>query len=279
MAPELRSRQGLGIAGKISAIVLLFFLFMALAPGSFTPADPLAQDLSQRLVPPGQQHPLGTDGFGRDVLSRVVHGARTSLAAALAGLAAAALLGVAVGLCSAWEPRFASVLLRGSMNVLLAIPFLLLALVIVVSMRASFLSVAVAIAAGLVAPIARLAEAAARSVLREPYIDAARLGGAGAARILMLHVLPNAASPILTQVTGYVGVAVSAEATLSFLGLGIPAPYPSWGRMLQEGARQYLEVAPWVAGFPGLAVALTVVSASLLGDALRDLVARRGRPL
>jgi peptide/nickel transport system permease protein len=275
MSAGRRRRSGLGLTGKICAGILLALVLVALAPGLIARADPLAQDLTDRLAPPGSGHPFGTDGFGRDVFSRVVHGARVSLGCALAGVAAASLLGVSVGVSLAWRPRLAATILQGAVSVLLSVPFLLLALVIVVAMQPSFLSVTVAIAAGLVAPVARLSAAAARTVVCQPWIDAARTAGAGRVRILARHVLPNTASPILTQVTGLLGLAISAEATLSFLGLGIPAPYPSWGRMLAEGARQYLESAPWVAGFAGLAVAIAAVSASLLGDALRDLVTRR----
>jgi peptide/nickel transport system permease protein len=255
-----------------SAAVLVALLLAAAAPGLITTADPLAQDATMRLLPPGPAHLLGTDGFGRDVLSRLLHGARASLGCAFAAVGAAGILGVPLGTASARRRGPAGPLLQGATAVLLSVPFLLLAMVIVTSLTLSFTSVTLAIAAGLVAPTARMAEAAARVVLVQPYVDAARIAGAGPVRILVRHVLPNALPVILTHLTGALAVAISAEATLSFLGLGIPAPWPSWGRMLQEGARQHLESAPWIAGSAGVAIALAAAGAALLGDALADLV-------
>lgn len=271
-----RKARRIGLRCGVPGAVLLLLIVVALAPGLVTGIDPLEQDASHRLLPPGRGHPMGTDGFGRDVFSRVVHGTSASLGSAFLGFLAAFLAGASVGLVSAYRGGMLDRALQRSVDILLGIPFLVMALVIVVALTPSAFSVGAAIAAALAAPIARYTRAVARPYLSEPWVDAARLCGAGGARIMLRHVLPNAASPLITQGAAFLVTAVTAEATLSFLGLGIPAPFPSWGRMLLEGARQYLESAPWITAFPALALLLTVMSIVMLGDALRDLLLRRG---
>ncbi len=234
--------------------------------------DPLAQDVGQRLMPPGPDHYFGTDGFGRDVFSRVVHGARVSLFVASAALSVASLAGICVGVSSAYRGGSFDLAVQRAVDVLLGFPFLVLALVVVVAMGSSPTSVAIAIALGLAPQVARLSRASALSIKEEAYVEAARVIGAGSYRIIWRHLLPNSFPPVLAQLTGYFGAALVAESALSFLGLGVPPPFPSWGRMLQEGARQYFEAAPWATVFPGLALSITVLAAAFLGDAVRDLL-------
>ena len=237
--------------------------------------DPLAQDVDQRLRPPGADHYFGTDGFGRDVFSRVIRGARVSLLVGFISVSMAAAAGICIGTISAYWGGKLDLLIQRVVDVFLSFPFLVLALIVVVALGSSSTSVAIAIALALAPQVARLSRASALPIKEEPYVEAARVIGARAFKIIRRHILPNSFPPVLAQVTGYFGAAVAAETALSFLGLGVPPPYPSWGRMLQEGAHQYFEAAPWVTVFPGLALSLTVLASALLGDSVRDLLEPR----
>ena len=254
----------------VSFLILTLIVLTALLAGVVTAHDPLAQDADSRLKPPGPGHPFGTDGQGRDVFSRVVYGSRASLYVGVVAIGISALIGVSLGLTSAYRGGLFDLIVQRLVDMFLGFPFLVLALIIVVASRSSSTSVAVAIGLALAPQVARMSRASALTVRSETYILAAKCLGATPFRIIRRHLLPNSLAPILAQLSGYFGAAVVAEVTLSFLGLGVPAPYPSWGGMLQEGARQYLEVAPWITLFPGLVLSLTVVSFALLGDALRD---------
>lgn len=265
----------------VAAAVLLGFIIAAAALAPLIARDdPLEQDVERRLAAPGPRHLFGTDGFGRDVFSRVLHGGRSTLFVAFASVALAAVAGGATGVFSGYVGGRFDLVYQRFIDVLLGFPSLVLALVFVVALQPSEFSLTIAIAVALLPRVERVARAAAAATAGEPYITAARSIGAGTSRIAFRHVLPNSLSPIIAQISGYIGTAVIAEASLSFLGLGVPPPYPSWGRMLQEGARQYLEAAPWVTIFPGLFISLTVVSCAVLGDGIRDLVdRRRSQPL
>ena len=254
----------------VAALVLL--ATVALLADVVATHDPLAQDVAQRLRPPGLDHYFGTDGFGRDVFSRVVHGARASLFVGFLAVSMAAVAGICVGVSSAYWGGKLDLLVQRVVDVLLGFPLLVLALIMVVALGPSSTSVAIAVSLALAPQVARLSRASALSIKIETYMEAARVVGASPWRIIWRHLLPNSFPPILAQVTGYFGVAVVAETALSFLGLGVPPPDPSWGRMLQEGVRQYFEVAPWATVFPGLALSVTVLSSALLGDAVRDLL-------
>lgn len=256
----------------LSLAVLLLIVMSALLADVVSTHDPLAQDIDQRLRPPGVGHFFGTDGFGRDIFSRVVHGARGALSVGLLAVGMAAIAGVSIGTASAYRVGAFDLLVQRVIDVLLGFPHLALALIMVVALGPSQESVAGAIALGLAPQIARLSRGSALSIKGESYVEAARAIGAGGYSIVWRHILPNSFPPVLAQVTGYFGVAVVAETALSFLGLGVPAPFPSWGRMLQEGARQYFEAAPWATIFPGMALSLTVLSSAIVGDALRDLM-------
>ncbi len=258
--------------GTLALAALVSIGMVALLADVVATHDPLAQNVAQRLRPPGLDHYFGTDGFGRDIFSRVAHGSRVSLYVGLLAVSMAAVAGIGVGTLSAYWAGTFDLTVQRVIDVLLGFPFLVLALIMVVALGAAPTSVAIAIALALAPQIARLSRASALSIKQEPYVEAARAIGAGPYRVIRRHLLPNSFPPVLAQVTGYFGAAVVAETALSFLGLGVPPPFPSWGRMLQEGARQYLEAAPWATIFPGLALSLTVLSAALLGDAVRDLL-------
>ena len=256
----------------LSVAVLLLMGVAALMADLVATHDPLAQNAAELLRPPGADHYFGTDGFGRDIFSRVVHGSRVSLYVGFLAVGMAAAVGTSVGTASAYRGGTFDLVVQRVIDVFLGFPFLVLALIMVVALGSSPTSVAVAIALSLAPQVARLSRASALSIEGELYVESARVIGASSYRIIWRHLLPNSFPPVLAQVTGYFGAAVVAETALSFLGLGVSPPFPSWGRMLQEGARQYFEVAPWATVFPGLALSLTVVSSALLGDAVRDLL-------
>ena len=256
----------------LAMAALLVLVMVALLADVVATHDPLAQDVAQRLRPPGPDHFFGTDGFGRDIFSRVVHGTRASLLVGIIAISLGSVAGISIGIVSAYWGGKVDVLAQRGVDILLGFPPLVMALIMVVALGPSTGSVSIAIAVALVPQVARVSRASALSIKGETYIEAARVIGASSYRIVWRHLLPNSFSPILAQVTGYFGTAIVAEAALSFLGLGVPPPFPSWGRMLNEGARQYFEAAPWATIFPGLALSATVLSAALLGDAIRDVL-------
>ena len=263
---QTRPLSTLAIAALISLVAV------ALLADVVATHDPLVQNIAQRLRPPGPDHYFGTDGFGRDIFSRVVHGSRVSLYVGLLAVSMAAVAGICIGTVSAYLGGTFDLVVQRVIDIVLGFPLLVLALIMVVALGPSPTSVAVAVALAQAPQVARLARASALSIKGELYVEAARVIGGDSYRIIRRHLLPNSFPPVLAQVTGYFGTAVVAEAALSFLGLGVPPPFPSWGRMLQEGARQYFEAAPWATVFPGLALSITVLSSALLGDAVRDLL-------
>ena len=253
--------------GSLPAAIIALAIAAALLAGVLAPADPLAQDTARRLEAPSADYLLGSDNFGRDVLSRVLHGARTALAVGVGGVAAGALVGAAVGLASAYRGGWLDLAVQRVVDALLGFPLLAFAVVVVVSLGVSVLSVATAIAVALAPQAARLARSSALTVRSAGYVAAARTIGASPARVLLRHVLPHSLSPVLVYATGFVATALAAEAALSYLGLGAPPPTPSWGGMLNEG-REFLETAPWLTLAPAAALATTAAAFALLGDAL-----------
>ncbi len=268
--------MGLGILGFMAVLALL-------AP-VVAPADPLAQPdvLLTRFLPPfahgpdGTTHWLGTDRFGRDLLSRFLYGARVSLG--VGGLAVALSIGVgaAVGALAATGGALVDRTLMAMTDAALALPRLVLLLVLVTLWEPSMPLVVLVLGLTGWMSVARLTRAEVKGALARPYVEAARAGGVGRARLLWRHLLPSARTPILVAASLGVGNAIMLEAGLSFLGLGIPAPAPSWGNMI-AGGRDALVHAPWVATLPGLGVALTVVGCNLLGDGARDALDPRTR--
>ena len=253
--------------GALAAMVVALALAAALLAGVVSPRDPLQQDTAHRLEAPGSSYVLGSDNFGRDVLSRVLHGARTALAVGVGGVAAGALAGAAVGMVSAYRGGWLDLIIQRAVDAFLGFPLLALAVVVVVSLGVSVVAVAVAVAVALAPQAARLARSSALTVRAAGYVAAARTIGCSPARVLLRHVLPHSLTPVLVYATGYVATALTAEAALSYLGLGAPPPTPSWGAMLHEG-REFLETAPWLTLAPAAALAATATAFTLLGDAL-----------
>ncbi|HEU4565655.1 MAG TPA: ABC transporter permease [Gemmatimonadaceae bacterium] len=261
------------------AILALITLGAALVP-ALAPTDPRAigDVLRLRLLPPfsidaaGHFHPLGTDRFGRDIFTRMMLAARTSLLVGVVGAVLAGAAGIAVGAVAAWSGGVVDRLAMALSDTLLAIPRLILLLVCAALWSPSAAMVITVLVATGWMGVARLVRAEVLGVRHRPFVEGARALGAAGPRILWRHVLPNALGPAVVAITLGVGSAILLESGMSFLGLGIQPPQPSWGNMIAEG-REVIVVAPWVALAPGLALVLTVLACTLLGDALRDVLA------
>ncbi|MBV9132359.1 MAG: ABC transporter permease [Chloroflexi bacterium] len=248
---------------------MLLVVVMALFAPVISPYDPLHQDVNNLLGPPSVLHPFGTDNTGRDVLARVVWGSRVSLAAGLVSVAIALLVGCAIGLAAGyWGGRLDSVLMR-LIDAVLSFPALVLALALGAVLGAGLGGVLIALGVVYTPTFARLMRGQVFSVRTREFVQAARVLGGADTWILSRHILPNAATPIVVQASLSIGFAILAEASLSFLGLGIQPPEPSWGSMINAG-RGYLQQAPWLVFGPGAALFVTVLALNFLGDGIRD---------
>ncbi len=257
--------------GVIGAVLVLLFVAMALLADVVAPADPLAQDLGQRLKAPSAEHWLGTDDFGRDVLSRVIHGSRVSLRLGLVAVAVALLVGGTIGLLSGFYGGWLDLVAMRIMDLMLAFPSILLAIVVVAILGPSLNNAMIAVGVMAVPQYARIVRGSVLSVRGLEYVQAARALGAADARVLVRAILPNVAGPIIVTASLGLATAILDAAGLSFLGLGAQPPTPEWGSMLSQG-RELVLVAPWVLTAPGVAVFLAVLGFNLVGDALRDLL-------
>ena len=253
----------------LSALFIVSTVAVALVAPVLPVKSPTTQSVIRRLKAPSVEHALGTDRLGRDVLSRVVWGARVSLAVGAAVVAISALTGTAVGLTSGYFRGLASDLLVRGIDVLQAFPALILALAIVTALGPGLATVIAGISLGYVPQFARVTRAAALAVREREYVEAARAAGAGPVRVLLRHVLPNGIDPVIVLCTLLVPAAILTESMLSFLGLGITEPTPTWGNMIDNG-RLVLREAPWLTVFPSIALVLTVIAFNLVGDAIRD---------
>jgi peptide/nickel transport system permease protein len=258
--------------GAFGAAVLILLVLTAVFADVIAPYDPIKQDVPYRLRPPDESFWFGTDIYGRDVFSRIVYGARISLYVGLLSVVIGTVAGVIIGCSSGYFGGKYDLLVQRVMDALMGFPPIVLALILVVALGPSLNSVTVAIAITYMPRVSRLARSSALAIKEEAYVDAARTIGCDAPRIMLRHVIPNSLTPVFVLATGQLGNAIVAEATLSFLGLGVPPPEPSWGGMLQFGAKGYLESAPWLTLFPGLALSSVVFAFALFGDALRDVL-------
>jgi len=256
-------------------VLVVLILLAALAP-LVSPYDPVKQDFRANSDPPSMAHPMGADELGRDVLSRVMWGARVSLQAGAIAASIALVIGSTLGMLAAFYGGRADGLIMRSMDVMLAFPYLLLAITVVAVLGPGLLTAMIAIGIVYIPGYARVVRSAVLVVRSREYVEAARTLGASDARVMSQHVLPNVMAPVIVQVTLSVGTAIIDTAGLSFLGLGTQPPTPDWGNMLAQG-RSYLLDAPWIATFPGLAILVTVLSFNLMGDALRDAMDPRLR--
>ena len=266
------------VAGLV--VILLFFAAALLAP-LLSPYDPLAQDLNRRLQGPSSAHPLGTDDFGRDILSRVMYGARISLTVGFMSVGIAVVGGLLLGLVAGFYTtgrwgRMIDIIIMRTSDILLAFPAVLLAIAIVTAFGPGLRNAMLAIAIIYLPRFIRIVRAAILVEKEQTYIEAGQALGMSHRRLLLRHLLPNVMSPVIVQATLGLAEAIIEAAALSFLGLGATPPTPEWGAMLSEG-RSYLRLAPWVTFFPGMAIFLIVVSFNLLGDGLRDALDPRLR--
>ncbi len=253
----------------LGASVILAFVVVAVFAPWLAPYDPQATNWSKIRKPPDPQNWLGTDDLGRDVLSRVIWGARVSLLAGVVSILIALLLGVPLGLISGYYGSWIDQVIMRLTDALLAFPFLILAIALAVTLGPSLANATLAIGVSAAPGFIRLTRAQVLAVREEEYVQAARALGASDLRIIGRHVLPNSFAPLLVQATVSIAGAIIAESTLSFLGLGVQPPTPSWGSMLNV-AQGFLQQAPWMAWWPGLAIFVTVLAFNLAGDGLRD---------
>jgi peptide/nickel transport system permease protein len=260
----IRSRTG--VAG---AVVLIVIVLAAIFAAQIAPYSPTRQDFRAQLQPPSPQHWMGTDEFGRDVFSRVIWGAQSSLEAGAVAATIALIIGVLFGMVAAFYGGRADSVIMRCMDILLAFPYILLAIAVVAILGPGLRNAMIAIGIVYIPHYARVARGSVLSVRAREYVDAARALGADDSRIMRQHVLPNTLAPLIVQTTLCVGIAIIDTAGLSFLGLGTQPPTPDWGNMLSAG-RNYVIDSPWIATFPGLAILVTVLAFNLMGDALRD---------
>jgi peptide/nickel transport system permease protein len=260
----------------VGAVVVLFFVVVAVAAPLIAPYDPVATSWSAVRKPPSFEHWFGTDEIGRDVLSRVIFGARASLLAGVASVSISLACGVPIGLVSGYVGGFLDGLLMRITDALLACPFLILAIALAAFLGPSLTNAMIAIGISAMPAFIRLTRAQVLNAKVEDYVEAARAVGNPHRRIVLRHILPNILAPIMVQATLAIAAAIIAEASLSFLGLGQQPPAPSWGSMLNT-AKNFLEQAPWMAVWPGAAIFSVVLAFNLFGDGLRDALDPRHR--
>ena len=273
-AIEFCRSQALGAIG--AGIIVLMLLVGALAP-LLAPYDPVANSFSSMLSPPSMQHWLGTDAFGRDVLSRLIYGSRTALLVGFGASMLGATLGAVIGVASAYFGGRIDLYTQRVMDIFLSFPLIVLALALVAILGNSLPNLITAIMIPMIPRCALVIRASALAIREMPYVDAARAAGFGHTRIILRHMLPNVMAPYLIMLTAFLGQAILAESSLSFLGLGVQEPTPAWGLMLRGAAVEFAEAAPWMAIFPGVAISLSVFAFNLFGESLRDALDPRLR--
>lgn len=264
-----RSGSKRRLSVRIGIPLLLVVLVMTLAPSLLAPADPIAQNLGERLRAPSLGHPFGTDDFGRDILSRVIYGTRISLVIAVVVVVASAIIGTAVGTLAGWRGGWLDEILMRGTDVFMAFPNILLPMIVVVALGTNLVNTTLALTLVWWAPYARVIRGQVLSTKENPYIDSARVLGADQWRIIRRYIWPNALPPFLALATMDLGFVILTAAGLGFLGLGAQQPTPEWGLMISDGLPNMLD-AWWCTVFPGAGIAITVLAFNLLGDALQD---------
>jgi peptide/nickel transport system permease protein len=260
-------RNPLGAAG---AVVIIVMILVAAFADVIAPYNPVANAFDRMHEGPGAENWFGTDQFGRDVFSRIIYGARTALLVGFLASGVGAFAGLILGVASAYFGGRIDLIFQRVLDVFMAFPLIILALAVISIFGTGTQNVIIAITIPFIPRCARVVRSTALAIREMPYVDAARACGFGHARIILRHMVPNVMAPFLIMVTAFVGQAILLEASLSYLGLGVQEPTPAWGLMLQGGAEEYAESAPWIAIFPGVAISLAVFGFSLFGDAVRD---------
>jgi peptide/nickel transport system permease protein len=265
--------------GAIGAAVVVLMIVVAAFAGVLAPYDPVAVDFGAMLARPSALHWLGTDAFGRDVLSRLIFGSRTALFVGFGAAFVGATAGAVLGVGSAYFGGRLDLYLQRLMDIFLSFPLIILALAIVAILGNALHNVIMAITIPMIPRCALVIRSSALSIREMPYVDAARAAGFGHGRIILRHMLPNVMAPYLILLTAFLGQAILLESSLSFLGLGVQEPTAAWGLMLRGAAVEFAETAPWMAIFPGLAISLAVFAFNLFGDSLRDALDPKLRTL
>ncbi len=260
-------QRPLGAAG---AVIVLGMALAALLADIIAPADPWATNYTLMFQRPSSQFWLGTDAFGRDILSRIIYGSRTALLVGFTSAFFGSTLGAIIGVASAYFGGRVDLLIQRLMDILLSFPLIILALAVVAILGIGTVNVILAITIPMIPRCVLVTRASALAIRETPYVTAARAMGFSHARIIFRHMLPNVMAPYLILVTAFLGQAILLEASLSFLGLGVAEPTPAWGLMLRGAAVEFAERAPWMAIFPGLAISASVFGFNLFGDSLRD---------
>src|SRR5438067_3583220 len=267
-------KKPLGAAGGALMVVMVITAVFA---NVLQTHDPIATAAANTLAPPSAEHWLGSDHLGRDIYSRIVHGARVSLIVGLASTLLGSVLGGIIGLLSGYVGGNTDLITQRILDILQGLPLLVLALVMSAALGPAVHNVIIAISVPIIPRAARVIRSSVLSIREMQYIEAARALGVRHLRIAFRHILPNTVGPFIVLCTAQLGSAILVEATLSFLSLGVPEPYPSWGRMLSVSAAEYAQKAPHLVLFPGVAISLAVFGSNLLGDALRDVLDPRLR--
>lgn len=262
-------QQPLGAAG---AIVLAVMVVTAIGAPWLAPYDPTEGNPAALNVPPNATYWLGTDAFGRDMLSRLIHGARVSLLVGLGASVIGVTVGAGLGIVTGYIGGWADIVTQRLMDAIMAFPMLLLALAMASVLGPSLENVVIALAMPIVPRASRIARSSVLVLKASPFIEAARATGCSDLRIMLRHVLPNTMAPLIVIATAYMGLAIVQEAALDYLGAGIQEPQASWGLMMAGSATTLALVAPWIVIFPGLAIFLVVLASNLLGDAIRDVL-------
>jgi peptide/nickel transport system permease protein len=271
------------VLGTTGALIVIIMILMAVFADVITVYDPTLNDFGVMLEAPSAEHFLGTDQYGRDLLTRIIYGARTALLVGFVSALVGATAGLVLGVASAYFGGIFDLVLQRVMDVLMAFPLIILALAVVSIGKALPINDTYKVILAIIIPFiprcARVVRASALAIREVPYVDAARACGFGHARIILRHMVPNVMAPYLIILTASVGQAILIEASLSYLGLGVQEPTPAWGLMLSGGAEEYAESAPWVAIFPGLAITLAVFGFNMFGDSVRDALDPKLRSL
>jgi peptide/nickel transport system permease protein len=276
-----RSRLGLVIrhnpAAAVSGMIILVIVFVAISAAWITPYDPYQPRVGPRLQAPTLRYPMGTDSLGRDLLSRIILGSQVALLVSTTSIILGVSIGSFIGLLSGWMEGLVDQVFQRLIDAMMAIPGLVLAMALASVLGTGLDKVILALSIFTIPVAARIVRATVLTTKTEAYVEAAQALGATSWRLMFIHILPNTLAPILVIVSIQIGITILAEAALSFIGLGVQPPTPSWGQLLSGAGRTYLERAPWLAIFPTVAISLTVLAFNFLGDGLRDVLDPRLR--
>ena len=256
--------------GAVGGAVVLTMILLAILASAIAPSDPLAIDFEAMLRAPSLKHWMGTDAFGRDILSRIIYGSRTALLVGFLTSLLGTTLGAMIGVACAYFGGKTDLIIQRFVEVFLSFPLIMMALALVTVLGGGIENVITAITIPTIPRVTQVIRARALSIREMRYIDAARVCGFKHSRIIFRHIMPNVMSPYLIMLTSLLGQSILVEASLSYLGLGVAEPTPSWGLMLRGAAAEFAESAPWMAIFPGLAISLAVFGFNIFGDSLRD---------